>query len=146
MDSPRWIPGFVTIKYGPQNYQVHVSGQHHKWHVDQLQPRYVEIVKDTADTYPRPAKWPGARRQSVPPALPRWYPIRVEPKTSRQTEVLVLRTWKGGNCHSMNIIKYFIVFLFGPEPLLAIQISTSYTVYTVKFRCGSRYMCALRAM
>jgi len=39
----------------------------------------MEIVKDTADTYPRlpkPAKWPGARRQSVPPALPRWYPIQ----------------------------------------------------------------------
>jgi len=35
----------------------------------------------------------------------------------------------------MNVIKYFIVFLFGPEPLLAIQISTSYTAYTVKFRC-----------
>jgi len=33
----------------------------------------------------------------------------------------------------MNIIKYFIVFLFGPEFLLAIQSSTSYTVYTVKF-------------
>ena len=39
--------------------QVHVNGQLHKRHVDELQPRYVEIVKDTADTYPRlpkPAK------------------------------------------------------------------------------------------
>jgi len=47
------------MKYGPWNYQVHVNGQLHKRHVHQLQPRYVEIVKDTADTYPRlpkPAK------------------------------------------------------------------------------------------
>jgi len=25
-NSPRWIPGFVTMIYGPQNYQVHVNG------------------------------------------------------------------------------------------------------------------------
>jgi len=30
---------------------------------------YVEIVKDMADTYPRPAKWPGARRQYYQPYL-----------------------------------------------------------------------------
>ena len=39
--------------YGPLNYQVHVNGWHHKRHVDQLQPRHMEIVKDTADTVPR---------------------------------------------------------------------------------------------
>ena len=39
------------MKYGPRNYQVHVNGQHRKWHIDQLRPHYVEIVKDTADKY-----------------------------------------------------------------------------------------------
>jgi len=29
-NSPRWIPRLVTMKYGPQNYQVSVNGKHHK--------------------------------------------------------------------------------------------------------------------
>jgi len=48
----------------------------------------------------------------------------------------------------MNIIKYFIVFLFGPEFLLAIEISTSYTVHIVNFRyhilCIKVLLCGLQ--
>jgi len=78
-NSPRWIPGFVTIKYGARNYQVNVNGQHHKRHVDQLRPRYVEIMKDQADKYldfPNQPSDQVQEHQPIPPALPRRYPIR----------------------------------------------------------------------
>jgi len=55
-----------------------VNGQHHKWHVDQLRPRYVEIVKDQADKYldfPNQPSDQVQENQPMPPALPRQYPI-----------------------------------------------------------------------
>ena len=78
-NSPRWIPGFVTMKYGPRNYHVNVNEKHHKRHVDQLRPRYVEIVKDQADKcldFPNQHSDQEQENQPIPPALPRRYPIR----------------------------------------------------------------------
>ena len=67
------------MKYGPRNYHVNVNEKHHKRHVDQLRPRYVEIVKDQADKcldFPNQHSDQEQENQPIPPALPRRYPIR----------------------------------------------------------------------
>ena len=49
--SPRWIPGSITTKFGPRNYQVLANGKFHKRHIDQLRSHFLEMLEDTTHKY-----------------------------------------------------------------------------------------------
>ena len=38
-NNVKWLPGKITKKYGPRNYQVRIGDQTHKRHIDQLRGR-----------------------------------------------------------------------------------------------------------
>ena len=44
---PRWIPGSITTKFGPRNYQVLANGKFHKRHIDQLRSRSLKMLEHT---------------------------------------------------------------------------------------------------
>ena len=39
LSNVKWLPGKITKKYGPRNYQLQIGDQIHKYHVDQLRGR-----------------------------------------------------------------------------------------------------------
>ena len=76
--SPRWIPGSITTKFGPWNYQILANGKFHKIRVDQLQSCSLETLEDTTYKY---LDFPDEQsdeqeNQPAPPVLPRQYPQR----------------------------------------------------------------------
>ena len=48
---PTWIPGSITTKFGPRNYQVLTNGKFHKRHIDQLRTRSLDTLEDTSHKF-----------------------------------------------------------------------------------------------
>ena len=75
---PTWIPGSITTKFGPRNYQVLANGKFHKRHIDQLRTRSLDTLEDTSYKYLDflNEQSDPQENQPTPPALSRQYPQR----------------------------------------------------------------------
>ena len=76
--SPRWIPGSITTKFGPRNYQVLANWKFHKRHIDQLRSRSLEMLEDTTHKYLDVPNEQSVQQENQPasPVLLRRYPQR----------------------------------------------------------------------
>ena len=45
----KWLPGKITKKYGPRNYQVQIGDQTHKRHIDQLRGRQARLETEEGE-------------------------------------------------------------------------------------------------
>ena len=74
--SPRWIPGSITTKFGPRNYQVLANGKFLKRHIDQLRSRTLEMLDNTTHKYLDFPNEQSDQQENHPvsPVLPRRYP------------------------------------------------------------------------
>ena len=51
-NNVKWLPGKITKKYGPRNYQVQIGDQTHKRHIDQLRGRQAKLETEEEEVRP----------------------------------------------------------------------------------------------